>query len=105
MTVEGAVEYRLRGASQIDVDPSTGLTFASALRSILRQDPDVVMIGEIRDEETAQIAAQAAMTGHFVLYTVHTLDALLATIRMGDLGVSSVTVGDALIAVASRGLV
>lgn len=105
MTVEEPVEYRLRGASQIDVDPSTGLTFASALRSILRQDPDVVMIGEIRDEETAQIAAQAAMTGHFVLSTVHTLDALLATIRMRDLGVSSVTLGDALNAVASQRLV
>jgi len=105
MTVEEPVEYRLRGASQIDVDPATGLTFASALRSILRQDPDVVMIGEIRDEETAEIAAQAAMTGHFVLSTVHTLDALLATVRMRDLGVSSVTLADALNAVASQRLV
>ncbi len=105
MTVEEPVEYRLRGASQIDVDPRTGLTFARALRSILRQDPDVVMIGEIRDEETAGIAAQAAMTGHFVLSTVHTLDALLATVRMRDLGVSSATLADALHAVASQRLV
>ncbi|MBT7720181.1 MAG: type II/IV secretion system protein [Halieaceae bacterium] len=105
MTVEEPVEYRLRGASQIDVDPKTGLTFAKSLRSILRQDPDVVMIGEIRDEETAGIAAQAAMTGHFVLSTVHTLDALLATVRMRDLGVSSATLADALQAVASQRLV
>ena len=105
MTVEEPVEYRLRGASQINVDPKTGLTFARALRSILRQDPDVVMIGEIRDEETALIAAQAAMTGHFVLSTVHTLDALLATVRMTDLGVSSATLADALHAVASQRLV
>lgn len=105
MTVEEPVEYRLRGASQIDVDPKTGLTFAKSLRSILRQDPDVVMIGEIRDEETAEIAAQAAMTGHFVLSTVHTLDALLATVRMRDLGVSSATLADALHAVASQRLV
>ncbi|MBL6690462.1 MAG: type II/IV secretion system protein [Pseudomonadales bacterium] len=105
MTVEEPVEYRLRGASQIDVDPRTGLTFAKSLRSILRQDPDVVMLGEIRDEETAEIAAQAAMTGHFVLSTVHTLDALLATVRMQDLGVSAVTLADALHAVASQRLV
>lgn len=105
MTVEEPVEYRMRGASQIDVDPATGLTFAKALRSILRQDPDCVMIGEIRDEETAQIAAQAAMTGHFVLSTVHTLDSLLATVRMRDLGVSSVTLADALNAVSSQRLV
>ncbi len=105
MTVEEPVEYRLRGASQINVDTRTGLTFAKSLRSILRQDPDVVMIGEIRDEETAQIAAQAALTGHFVLSTVHTLDALLALVRMADLGVSSVSLADALHAVASQRLV
>lgn len=105
MTVEEPVEYRLRGASQVDVDPRTGLTFARALRSILRQDPDVVMIGEIRDTETAEIAAQAAMTGHFVLSTVHTLDALLATVRMRDLHVSSATLADALHAVAAQRLV
>jgi type II secretory ATPase GspE/PulE/Tfp pilus assembly ATPase PilB-like protein len=105
MTVEEPVEYRLRGASQINVAPRTGLTFARALRSILRQDPDVVMVGEIRDEETAEIAAQAAMTGHFVLSTVHTLDALLATVRLSDLGVSTATLADALQAVASQRLV
>lgn len=105
MTVEEPVEYRLRGASQINVDTKTGLTFASALRSILRQDPDVVMIGEIRDEETASIATQAAMTGHVVLSTVHTLDALLSIIRMQDLGVSATTLADALRAVVSQRLI
>ncbi len=105
MTVEEPVEYRLRGASQINVEPKTGLTFARSLRSILRQDPDVVMVGEIRDEETAGIAAQAAMTGHFVLSTVHTLDALLAIVRMRDLGVSSTTLADALHSVASQRLI
>ncbi len=105
MTVEEPVEYRLRGASQIDIDPKTGLTFAKSLRSILRQDPDVVMIGEIRDEETAGIAAHPAMTGHFVLSTVHTLDALLATVRLRDLGVSAATMADALNAVASQRLI
>ncbi len=105
MTVEEPVEYRLRGASQINVETRAGLTFARSLRSILRQDPDVVMIGEIRDEETAHIAVQAAMTGHFVLSTVHTLDALLATVRMRDLGVSAATLADSLNAVASQRLV
>ena len=105
MSVEEPVEYRLRGASQVDVTPQTGLTFSKSLRSILRQDPDVVMIGEIRDEETAEIAAQAALTGHFVLSTVHTLDALLATVRMRDLGVSSATLADAIAALASQRLV
>jgi type II secretory ATPase GspE/PulE/Tfp pilus assembly ATPase PilB-like protein len=105
MTVEEPVEYQLRGASQIEVDPKTGLTFARALRSILRQDPDVVMVGEIRDEETASIAVQAALTGHFVLSTVHTLDALLATVRMSDLGVSPASLADSLQGVASQRLV
>ncbi len=105
MTVEEPVEYRLRGSSQISVDTKTGLTFASALRSILRQDPDVVMVGEIRDQETAAIATQAAMTGHVVLSTVHTLDALLSVVRLEDLGVSSTTLADSLKAVVSQRLI
>jgi type IV pilus assembly protein PilB len=105
MTVEQPVEYRLRGSSQIDVDPRTGLTFALALRSILRQDPDVVMVGEIRDEETAKIASQAALTGHLVLSTVHTLDALASMSRMEDLGVSLNTLGNALRAIIAQRLV
>ena len=75
ITVEDPVEYRLAGVNQIQVNPKAGLTFASALRSILRADPDVVLIGEIRDQETATIAIEAALTGHLVLSTLHTNDA------------------------------
>jgi type IV pilus assembly protein PilB len=105
MTVEQPVEYRLRGASQINVDTRQGLTFALALRSILRQDPDVVMVGEIRDEETATIAAQAALTGHLVLSTVHTLDGLSSLSRMEDLGVTPNTLSNALQAIVAQRLV
>jgi type II secretory ATPase GspE/PulE/Tfp pilus assembly ATPase PilB-like protein len=105
MTVEQPVEYSLRGTSQINVDTRTGLTFALALRSILRQDPDVVMVGEIRDEETATISTQAALTGHLVLSTVHTLDALATLSRMEDLGVSSNTLSNALRAIVAQRLV
>ncbi|MDG1204410.1 MAG: GspE/PulE family protein [Pseudomonadales bacterium] len=105
MTVEQPVEYRLRGASQISVEPAKGLTFAFALRSILRQDPDVVMVGEIRDEETATIAAQAALTGHLVLSTVHTLDGLSSMSRMVDLGVTANTMSNALRAIIAQRLV
>lgn len=86
MTVENPVEYRIPGISQVQVDVKAGLTFASALRAMLRQDPDIVLVGEIRDEETAETAAQAAMTGHLVLSTVHTEDAPGALIRLRDLG-------------------
>src|SRR5206468_8728919 len=72
ITVEDPVEYRLQGLNQIQVNPKAGLTFASSLRSILRSDPDVVMVGEIRDVETAKISIEAALTGHFVLSTLHT---------------------------------
>jgi len=105
MTVEQPVEYRLSGSSQISVEPAKGLTFAFALRSILRQDPDVVMVGEIRDEETATIAAQAALTGHLVLSTVHTLDALSSMSRMVDLGVTSNTMSNALRAILAQRLI
>src|SRR5207247_3632730 len=75
ITVEDPVEYQLKGVNQIPVRPTIGLTFASGLRSIVRQDPDVIMVGEIRDLETAEIAVQAALTGHLVLSTLHTNDA------------------------------
>ncbi len=87
VTVEDPVEYQLPGIVQIQVHAQIGLTFANALRSILRQDPDVVMIGEMRDGETAQIAVQSALTGHLVLSTLHTNDAASAVIRMVDMGV------------------
>ncbi len=87
ITVEDPVEYRIHGINQIQTNPKAGLTFASALRSILRADPDIVMIGEIRDFETAQIAVEAALTGHLVLSTLHTNDAPGALSRLTDMGV------------------
>ena len=89
LTVEDPVEYVLAGINQVQVKPQIGLTFAAALRSFLRQDPDIMMIGEIRDLETAQIALQAALTGHLVLSTVHTNDAASAVTRLLDMGVES----------------
>ncbi len=86
-TVEDPVEYRFRGINQVQVKPQIGLTFASALRAFLRQDPDVIMVGEIRDQETAEICLRAALTGHFVLSTIHTNDALSAVTRLGDMGI------------------
>jgi type II secretory ATPase GspE/PulE/Tfp pilus assembly ATPase PilB-like protein len=105
ITVENPVEYRVSGISQVEINPKAGLTFASALRSILRQDPDVVLVGEIRDEETAQIAMQAALTGHLVLTTLHTNDALGAIPRLMDLGVSPAIIADAVRGVAAQRLV
>jgi Type II secretory pathway, ATPase PulE/Tfp pilus assembly pathway, ATPase PilB len=87
VTVEDPVEYQLAGVTQVPVHRQAGVTFSSALRSILRQDPDVVMIGEMRDSETAEIAVQAAMTGHLVFSTLHTNDAIGAIPRLLDLGV------------------
>jgi len=87
VTVEDPIEYQLRGINQIQIKPQIGLTFASLLRSILRQDPDVIMVGEIRDLETAQIAVQAALTGHLVLSTLHTNSAAAAITRLRDMGV------------------
>ena len=87
VTIEDPVEYTLNGINQVNVNSKTGLTFASGLRSILRQDPDVVMIGEIRDEETAQIAIKAAITGHLVLSTLHTNDAPSTITRLLDMGI------------------
>ena len=87
ITTENPVEYQLHGINQVQINPAVGLTFASALRSILRQDPDVVMVGEIRDAETATIAVEAALTGHMVLSTLHTNDAAGAIARLTDMGI------------------
>ena len=92
MTVEDPVEYELPGLTQIQVEQKQGMTFASALRAILRQDPDVIFVGEIRDAETAEIAAQASLTGHLVLSTLHTNDAVSSIARFMDLGLGSSTV-------------
>src|SRR3712207_2815576 len=87
ITVEDPVEYRLNGVNQVQVNPKAGLTFASALRSILRADPDIVLIGEIRDKETATIAIEAALTGHLVLSSLHTNDAPSAITRLTEMDV------------------
>jgi len=86
-TVEDPVEYKFKGMNQVQVKAQVGLTFASALRAFLRQDPDVIMVGEVRDQETAQICLRAALTGHFVLSTIHTNDALSAVSRLVDMGI------------------
>ncbi|MFZ5872121.1 MAG: GspE/PulE family protein [Actinomycetota bacterium] len=95
ITVEDPVEYRLPGINQVQVNPKAGLTFAGALRSILRSDPDVVLLGEIRDHETAQIAIEAALTGHLVLSTLHTNDAPSAVTRLTEMGIEPFLVGSA----------
>src|SRR6202000_1444066 len=87
LTVEDPVEYQLAGINQVQVKPQIGLSFAGALRSFLRHDPDIMMVGEIRDLETAQIAVQAALTGHLILSTLHTNDAATAVTRLLDMGV------------------
>jgi type IV pilus assembly protein PilB len=86
-TVEDPVEYRFRGINQVQVKPQIGLNFSTALRAFLRQDPDVIMVGEVRDQETAEICLRAALTGHFVLSTIHTNDALSAVTRLQDMGI------------------
>ena len=105
VTVEEPVEVRLDGISQIPVNTRAGLTFASALRSLLRQDPDIVMVGEIRDRETAEIAVQAALTGRLVLSTLHTGSATGSITRLLDLGVEPYLIADALTGVAAQRLV
>jgi type IV pilus assembly protein PilB len=105
VTVEDPVEYELTGSTQVQVDPKAERTFGTALRSILRQDPDVVMIGEIRDAETAGIAIQAALTGHMVLSTLHTNSALAAVHRLCDMGIAPYLLGPALRCVVGQRLV
>jgi len=105
ITVEDPVEYEIQGINQVQIHPAAGITFASGLRSILRQDPDIVMVGEIRDSETAEIAFQAAQTGHLVLSTLHTNDAPSAVTRLMDLGVQPFLISSALLAVVGQRLV
>jgi type IV pilus assembly protein PilB len=105
ITVEDPVEYMLEGINQVQVNIKAGLTFATGLRSILRQDPDIIMIGEIRDEETAQIAVRAAITGHLVLSTLHTNDAPGAVTRLVNMGVEPYLAADSIMAVIAQRLV
>ena len=104
ITVEDPVEYRLEGINQVQINQRAGLTFASALRSILRSDPDVVMVGEVRDGETAKMAIEAALTGHFVLSTLHTNDAPGALTRLNEMGVEPFLVGAAVTGVLAQRL-
>lgn len=105
ITIEDPVEYQLQGIGQIQVNPKIDLTFASGLRSILRQDPDVIMVGEIRDSETAEIAIQAALTGHLVFSTLHTNDSFGAMTRLLDMGIEPFLVSSSVIAVMAQRLV
>lgn len=105
ITVEDPVEYRMPGVSQVQINSKAGLTFAAALRSILRADPDIVLVGEIRDRETAQIGVEAALTGHLVLSTLHTNDAPSATTRLIEMGVEPFLVGSASSAIVAQRLI
>jgi general secretion pathway protein E len=105
MTVEDPIEYDLDGISQTQINARIDMSFARALRAILRQDPDVVMIGEIRDLETAEIAVQASLTGHLVLATLHTNDAISAVTRLADMGVEPFLLASSLIGVGAQRLV
>ena len=105
MTIEDPVEYRLKGIAQMGVHPKIGLSFATGLRHILRQDPDIIMVGEIRDKETAEIAIQAALTGHLVLSTLHTNDAPSAIVRLVDMGIEPYLISSCVIAVLAQRLV
>ncbi|MCZ6729429.1 MAG: ATPase, T2SS/T4P/T4SS family [SAR324 cluster bacterium] len=105
MTIEDPVEYKMAGYVQIEVNPKVGLTFANALRSVLRQDPDVIMVGEMRDQETAMIAIQAALTGHTVFSTVHTNSAPATIARLVDMGVEPYLISSSLMAVLAQRLV
>ena len=105
VTVEDPVEYTLEGINQVNVNNKSGMTFASGLRSILRQDPDVIMIGEIRDDETAEIAVKAAITGHLVLSTLHTNDAPTTITRLIDMGIENYLVATSVVGVIAQRLV
>ena len=104
-TVEDPVEYKLEGINQVQVKPSIGLTFANTLRSFLRQDPDIIMVGEVRDLETAQICIRSSLTGHLVLSTLHTNDASSAISRLIDIGIESYLISSSLILVGAQRLV
>jgi len=105
MTIEDPVEYRLKGISQVQAKPKIGLTFAAGLRSFLRQDPDIMLVGEIRDRETAEIAVQAALTGHIVLSTLHTNDAPSSVIRLIDMGIEPFLISSSVVGIIAQRLV
>jgi general secretion pathway protein E len=105
ITIEDPVEYQMDGINQIHVNPQIGLTFAAGLRHIVRQDPDVIMVGEIRDRETADIGIRSALTGHFVYSTLHTNDAPSAITRLTDMGVENYLITSSLVAVLAQRLV
>jgi general secretion pathway protein E len=105
LTAEDPVEYEIGGIHQVHVKPSINLTFASALRAFLRQDPDVIMVGEIRDKETAEIAINASLTGHLVLSTIHTNDAAGAVTRLSDMGIENFLVRSSIIGILAQRLV
>jgi len=105
MTIEDPIEYRLKGINQVQAKPKIGLTFSAGLRSFLRQDPDIMLVGEIRDKETAEIAVQAALTGHLVLSTLHTNDAPSSIIRLIDMGVEPFLISSSVIGVMAQRLV
>ncbi len=105
ITVEDPVEYRLEGINQVQVNNKAGLTFANGLRSILRQDPDIIMVGEIRDAETAEIAVRAAITGHVVLSTIHTNDTASTISRLGDMGIESYLISSSTVGIIAQRLV
>ena len=105
ITVEDPVEYQLEGINQIQVREEVGLTFAAGLRSILRQDPDIVMVGEIRDMETAQIAIRSSLTGHLVLSTLHTNSAVESISRLIDMGIETFLLSSSLVGVMAQRLV
>jgi MSHA biogenesis protein MshE len=105
ITVEDPVEYRLPGINQVQINEKIELTFARVLRSALRQDPDIILIGEMRDQETAQIGLRAALTGHMVLSTLHTKDAISTPIRLIDMGAPNYMVATSVHAVLAQRLV
>jgi len=105
VTIEDPIEYKLEGINQVQVREKQGLTFSSVLRSVLRQDPDVIMLGEVRDEETAATAFQAALTGHLVLTTLHTNDTIAAVTRLADMGVERFKVASGLVAITAQRLI
>lgn len=104
-TIENPIEYKLEGINQVQINEKAGVTFATALRSILRQDPDVILVGEIRDNETAQIAVQASQTGHLVLSTLHTNDAISAVTRLRDLNIPGFLISSSLLGIVAQRLV
>src|SRR5207247_397367 len=104
MTIEDPVEYTFPSINQIQINEQAGITFADGLRSILRQDPDVILVGEIRDVETARIAVQSALTGHLVLSSLHATDAAAALLRFVDMGIESFLVASSLVGVVSQRL-